>query len=219
MLRAASSAFAASSRRFDPETGKEQWRTYTIPAPGEPGSETWPKGDQWKTGGGSVWVTGNYDPDTNLAYWGVGNGGPWMGDKRPGDNLYTASTIALDVATGAIKGHFQYHPNDSWDWDEVSPPILVDFQRGGRTIKGLIDVARDGYLWFLERSDAGGRLIFIEGKPYVKQNVFKRLDPETGRPEVDPSAQAGHGKEARLLPVTARRQELAAHRVQSPRRG
>ena len=89
---------------FDPETGKEQWRTYTIPAPGEPGSETWPKGDQWKNGGGSVWVTGNYDQDTNMAYWGVGNGGPWMGDKRPGDNLYTSSTIALDVATGKIKG-------------------------------------------------------------------------------------------------------------------
>ena len=140
---------------FDPETGKEQWRTYTIPAPGEPGSETWPKGgDQWKTGGGSVWVTGNYDPATNIAYWGVGNGGPWMGDKRPGDNLYTASTIALDVATGAIKGHFQYNPNESWDWDEVSPPILVDYQRNGRTVKGLIDVARDGYLWFLDRGDA-----------------------------------------------------------------
>ncbi|HEY2843298.1 MAG TPA: PQQ-binding-like beta-propeller repeat protein, partial [Bryobacteraceae bacterium] len=100
---------------FDVETGKEQWRTYTIPAPGEPGSETWPKGDQWKNGGGSVWVTGNYDPDTNLAYWGVGNGGPWMGDQRPGDNLYTSSTIALDVATGAIKGHYQYHQNNSWD--------------------------------------------------------------------------------------------------------
>jgi alcohol dehydrogenase (cytochrome c) len=183
---------------FDPDTGKERWRTYTIPAPGEPGSETWPKGDQWKTGGGPVWVTGNYDPDTNIAYWGTGNGGPWMGDQRPGDNLYTASTLALDVATGAIKGHFQYHPNDSWDWDEVSPPILVDYQRGGRTIKGLIDVARDGYLWFLERTD--GRIHFIEGKPYVKQNVFKRLDPETGRPEVDPEHKPGTGKLAGYCP-------------------
>ncbi len=97
---------------FDLETGAEQWRTYTIPAPGEPGSETWPKGgDQWMHGGGSVWVTGNYDPDTNLAYWGVGNGGPWMGDTRPGDNLYTSSTIALDVATGKLKGYHQYHQN------------------------------------------------------------------------------------------------------------
>jgi alcohol dehydrogenase (cytochrome c) len=133
---------------FDPDSGKELWRTYTIPAPGEPGSETWPKGDQWKTGGAPVWVTGNYDPDTNLAFWGTGNGGPWIGDQRPGDNLYVASTIAIDVATGQIKGHFQYNPNESWDWDEVSPPILVDYQRNGRTIKDD-DVARDGYLWFL----------------------------------------------------------------------
>ena len=189
---------------FDLNSGKEQWRTYTVPGPGDPGSETWPKGgDQWKTGGGSVWVTGNYDPDTNLAYWGVGNGGPWMGDRRPGDNLYVSSTIAIDVATGAIKGHFQYHPNDSWDWDEVSPPILVDFQRGGRTMKGLIDVARDGYLWFLDRSNverAGGKIKFIEGKPYVKQNVFTRLDPETGRPEIDPAHKPGTGKRAEYCP-------------------
>jgi alcohol dehydrogenase (cytochrome c) len=184
---------------FDPETGKEQWRTYTIPAPGEPGSETWPKGGiQWKTGGGSVWVTGNYDIDTNTAYWGVGNPGPWMGDKRPGDNLYSGSVIALDVATGKIKGHFQYHPNDSWDWDEVSPPILVDFKRGDRTIKGLIDVARDGYLRFLERSS--GPIKFIEGKPFVKQNVFLRLDPESGRAIVDEAHKPGTNKEATYCP-------------------
>ncbi len=183
---------------YDPDTGKELWRTFTIPAPGEPGSETWPKGDQWKTGGAPVWVTGNYDPDTNLAYWGTGNGGPWIGDQRPGDNLYTASTIAIDVATGQIKGYHQYHPNDSWDWDEVSPPILVDYQRGGRTIKGLIDVARDGYLWFLERSS--GPIRYVEGKPYVNQNVFTRLDPETGRPEVDPAHKPGTGKPADFCP-------------------
>ena len=91
---------------FDPDSGKELWRTFTVPAPGQPGSETWPKGDQWKTGGAPVWVTGNYDPETNLAFWGTGNGGPWMGDQRPGDNLYVASTIAIDVATGQIKGTF-----------------------------------------------------------------------------------------------------------------
>jgi alcohol dehydrogenase (cytochrome c) len=183
---------------YDPETGEERWRTYTIPAPGEPGSETWPRGDQWLTGGGSIWVTGNYDPASNLAYWGTGNGGPWMGDQRPGDNLYTASTIAIDVATGAIKGHFQYHPNDSWDWDEVSPPILLDYQRNGRTIKGLVDVARDGYMWFLERAE--GRIHFIQGLPYVKQNVFLSLDPETGRPQVDPNRKAGTGKQADSCP-------------------
>jgi alcohol dehydrogenase (cytochrome c) len=183
---------------FDADTGKVLWRTFTVPAPGEPGSETWPKGDQWKTGGGPVWVTGTYDPATNLAFWGTGNGGPWMGDQRPGDNLYTSSTIAIDVATGRIKGHFQYHPNDSWDWDEVSPPILVDYTRNGRTVKGLIDVARDGYLWFLERTD--GRINFLEGKPYVNQNVFKSLDPKTGRPDVDPARRPGTGKEAEFCP-------------------
>lgn len=183
---------------FQSDTGEELWRTYTVPAPGEPGSETWPKGDQWKNGGGSVWVTGNYDPTTNLAYWGVGNGGPWMGDQRPGDNLYTSSTIAIDVATGKIKGHHQYDPNESWDWDEVSPPILVDYQRNGKTIKGLIDVARDGYLWFLERTD--GAINFVEGTPFVKQNVYKSLDPKTGRPEVDPDRKPGTGKTADFCP-------------------
>ncbi|MGH9142605.1 MAG: PQQ-dependent dehydrogenase, methanol/ethanol family [Vicinamibacterales bacterium] len=183
---------------YDLDSGKQVWKTYTVPAPGEPGSDTWPKGDQWKTGGGSVWVTGAYDPETNLAFWGTGNGGPWMGDQRPGDNLFTSSTIALDAATGAIKGHFQYHPNDSWDWDEVSPPILVDYTRAGRSRKGLIDVARDGYLWFLERS--AGAINFVEGKPYVKQNVFRSLDPKTGRPDVDPARQPGTGKEAEFCP-------------------
>jgi alcohol dehydrogenase (cytochrome c) len=179
---------------FDAETGKPAWKTYMVPAPGEPGSETWPKGDQWKTGGASVWVTGNYDPETRLAFWGTGNGGPWMGDQRPGDNLYTASVVALDVRTGRIVGHHQYHPNDSWDWDEVSPPILVDFQRGGRTVKGLINVARNGYLWFLERS--AGKIGFVQGMPYVKQTVFRSLDPVTGRPDVDPDRKPGTGKKA-----------------------
>jgi alcohol dehydrogenase (cytochrome c) len=183
---------------YDAETGKEAWRTYTVPAPGEPGSETWPQGDQWKTGGGSIWVSANYDPDSNLAFWGTGNGGPWVGDQRPGDNLYTTSTIAIDVATGQIKGHYQYHPNDSWDWDEVSPPILVDYKRNGKTIKGLIDVARNGYLWFLERTN--GPIGYVEGMPYVKQNVFKSLDPKTGRPEIDPLRKPATGKSVDFCP-------------------
>ncbi len=183
---------------FQAQTGEEMWRTYTVPAPGEPGSETWPKGEQWKNGGGSIWVTGNYDPVTNLAFWGVGNGGPWMGDQRPGDNLYTASTIALDVATGKIKGYHQYTPNESFDWDEVSPPVLIDYQRNGRTIKGLVDVARDGYLWFLERSD--GPIKFVDGTPYVKQNVYRSLDPKTGRPDIDPDRKPGTAKTATFCP-------------------
>jgi len=184
---------------YDLETGKPVWKTYTIPAPGEPGSETWPTGEQWKTGGGSVWVTGNYDVESNVAYWGVGNAGPWMGDKRPGDSLYTASTIALDVATGQIKGHFQYTPNESWDWDEVSPPILVDFRRGSRTVRGLIDVARNGYLWFLERTPSGP-IRYVDATNYVKQNVFRALDATTGRPDIDPSRKPGTGKLAEFCP-------------------
>ena len=184
---------------FDPDTGRELWRAFTIPAPGQPGSETWPKGEQWKTGGAPVWVTGNYDSETNTSYWGTGNGGPWMGDTRPGDNLYVASTVAIDVRTGKITGHFQYTPNESWDWDEVSPPILVDYRRNGRTVKGLIDVARNGYLWFLERT-ASGPIKFVEGKPYVNQNVFTRLDPVTGRPEIDPARKPGTGRKAEFCP-------------------
>jgi alcohol dehydrogenase (cytochrome c) len=190
---------------FDAETGKEVWRTHTIPAPGEFGSDTWPKGDEWKTGGAPIWVTGNYDPETNTAYFGTGNGGPTTGDTRPGDNLYTTSTIAFDVATGAIKGYFQYHPNDSWDWDEVSPPLLIDYQRGGRTIKGLVNVARDGYLWFLDRAaidPATRRMKFVEGKPYVYQNVFRSLDPATGRPDVDPARKPGVNMRAEFCPGT-----------------
>ena len=110
------------------------------------------------------------------------------------------------------RGTISTIPNDSWDWDEVSPPILVDYQRNGRTIKGLIDVARDGYLWFLERTD--GKINFIEGKPYVSQNVFKSLDPKTGRPDVDPATQARHRQEGRFLPVAVGREELAPDRVQ-----
>ena len=183
---------------FDAETGKPVWKTYTVPAPGEPGSETWPNGDQWKTGGGPVWITATYDPETNISFWGTGNGGPWMGDQRPGDNLFTSSTVAVDTATGNIKGHFQYHPNDSWDWDETSPPIIVDYQHNDRTVKGLVNVARDGYLWMLERGP--DQIKFVSGKPYVKQNVFKGLDPETGRPDVDPVHKPETGKKAEFCP-------------------
>jgi alcohol dehydrogenase (cytochrome c) len=196
---------------FHPETGKELWRTYTVPAPGEPGSETWPTGFEWKSGGAPVWVTGNYDPETNLAYFGTGNGGPTIGDNRPGDNLYTSSTLALNVSTGAMKGYFRYHPNDSWDYDEVSPPILVDYQRNGRTIKGLVDVARDGYIWFLDRGSLAGsasassnsgtpRIGFIDAKPYVYSNVIKSIDPVTGRPDIDPEHKPGTGKRADFCP-------------------
>jgi alcohol dehydrogenase (cytochrome c) len=184
---------------MDAETGKELWKTYTVPAPGEPGSETWPVGgDHYKRGGGAIWVTGTYDPETNLTFWGTGNAAPWFGDQRPGDNLYTSSVVALDVNSGQIKGHFQYHPNDSWDWDEVSPPIVVDYQRDGRTVTGLINVSRSGYIWHLERT--AGKINFVTGQPFVRQNVFKSLDPNTGRPDIDETRKPGTGKTADFCP-------------------
>ena len=181
----------------DPGTGRQIWKTYTIPAPGEPGHDSW-RGDDWRTGGGATWVTGNYDPETNLIFWGTGNGYPWVGYARPGDNLYTAATVAIDAASGAIKGHFQYTPNESWDWDEVSPPILIDYRRNDRAIKGLVNFARNGYVYFLERTK--GPLTFVEGKPYVKQNVFRGLDAKTGRPDVDPARKPDVGKLADFCP-------------------
>ena len=121
-----------------------------------------------------------------------------MGDQRPGDNLYTSSVIGLDTATGKIKGFHQYHPNDSWDWDEVSPPILVDYQHNGKTIKGCRCRARRLFV------DAGAywrQDQLRDGKPFVKQNVFQSLDPETGRPHIDAARQPGPGK-SRFLPLT-----------------
>ena len=182
----------------DAETGEEAWRTYTVPGPGEPGHETW-KGDAWKTGGAPVWIQGNYDPKTNLAYFGTGNGGPWMPDTRPGDNLYATSALALDVDTGAIKGHHQYHWNDAWDWDEVSAPILVDIERDGKTVPAMVHAGRNGYLWTLERH-ADGKIGFIDGKPFVNQNVFTGLDPKTGRPSYDPAKIPGTNKKLAFCP-------------------
>ena len=151
---------------FDARDGKPAWKTYTVPGPGEPGHDTWP-GDTWKTGGVSVWLTAHYDPQLNLSFWGTGNGAPWMGDMRPGDNLYSSSVIALDVDTGKIRGHHQYHWNDSWDWDEVATPLLIDFPKDGRTVKGLVHPGRNGYLWRLERRADG--IKFVDARPFVTQ--------------------------------------------------
>ena len=153
-------------------------------------------GEQWKTGGAPVGSPATTIPRRTWRSSEPATAARTIGDNRPGDNLYTASTIAFDVATGAIKGYHQYHPNDSWDYDEVSPPILVDYQRNGRTIKGLIDVARDGYLWFLERS--AGPIKFVEGKPYVFNNVIRGVDPVTGRPDIDPAHKPGTGAPRRI---------------------
>ena len=182
---------------YDANSGEEVWRTHTVPGPGEPGNETWP-GETWRTGGASIWITGSFDPELNLTYWGTGNPGPWIGDQRPGDNLYTNSVVALDADTGELKAYHQYHHNGSWDWDEVSAPLLIDVSRGGRTIKSLVHPARNGYLWLLEReADA---INFVDANPYVDQNVFASIDPVTGRPEYNQERKPGTNKPATFCP-------------------
>jgi alcohol dehydrogenase (cytochrome c) len=177
---------------YDVQTGKEQWRFYTIPAPGEPGSETWEKcpansttfcdPDAWKHGGGSVWMTGSYDPDLNLTYWGVGNAGPdWNNSQRPGDNLYTDSVVALDADTGKLRWHFQFTPNDQYDYDSVQVPVLADLNWNGTQVKAMMWANRNGFFYVLERET--GR--FLLGRPFVKVNWASGLD-EKGRPNQTP---------------------------------
>jgi alcohol dehydrogenase (cytochrome c) len=182
---------------FDADSGRPAWKTFTIPGPGEPGHDTWP-GDTWERGGGSVWITGHYDPELDLTFWGTGNAAHWMGDYRPGDNLWTSSVIALKPDSGKMVAAHQYHHNDSWDWDEVSTPLLMDVKRGGKTVKALVHPARDGYLWVLERT--ANSINFVDAAPYVEQNVFVNMDPKTGRMDYDPARTPGVGKYADFCP-------------------
>jgi len=182
---------------LDAETGDEAWRAYTVPGPGEPGNESWP-GESWRTGGAAVWIPGHYDHDLGLAYFGTGNPGPWIGDQRPGDNLYTNSVIALDVDSGEIRAHHQYHWNGSWDWDEVSTPILMPVERAGREFNALVHPGRNGYLWTLERQ--ADRIGFVDAEPYVYQNAFSGIDPETGRPSYDPNHTPSTGDSVDFCP-------------------
>ena len=181
---------------YDANTGKELWRTFTIPGPGEPGHETW-SGDDWKTGGAPAWMTGNYDVETRTIYWGTGNAAPWPGETHPGDNLYSTSVLALDPDSGKMKSYFQYHQNDSWDWDEVDAPMLVDLQRDGRTIKSLIHPGRNAIFWVLERKEEG--IKYVAGWPFVYTDVWKGIDP-SGRPIVDPAHKPGVGKRVEFCP-------------------
>jgi alcohol dehydrogenase (cytochrome c) len=183
---------------LDAETGDEVWKSYTIPGPGEPGNDTWPA-DAWEHGGAPVWVTGTFDPGLNLTYWGTGNPGPWIGDARPGDNLYTNSVVAFDADSGELRAYHQYHWNGSWDWDEVSTPLLVDVERDGRIIPSLIHPARNGYLWWLERKADG--IGFVDAKPYVHQDVFASIDPVSGRPEYNMDRKPGMNRPATFCPA------------------
>ena len=190
-------------KAFDTETGKELWTTYSVPAPGEPGSETWPQDgewkDAWKNGGGTMWMPGNYDVENDIIYWGVGNGAPWPGDQRPGDNLYLTSTLAIDPDDGRIAGHFQYHWNDSWDWAAMNAPSLVEFEKDGKKVQGLISAQRNGYLYWLDRKD-DGEIVFDHAVPYVKNNAFESIDPKTGRPTYNEAAKVGTNKTATYCP-------------------
>ena len=158
-------------------TGREMWRFYTIPGKGEPGNETWPA-DSWQTGGASVWVTGSYDADLNLTYWGIGNPGPdWNGDSREGDNLYSDSVVALDADTGKIKWHFQFTPHDEFDYDATQVPVLADLVYQGRPRKVLLTANRNGVYYVLDRTNGQ----FLTGKPYTKVSWMKGFD-DKGRP-------------------------------------
>jgi len=162
---------------FDANTGKEVWRFYTIPGPGEPGNETW-SGDSWKHGSGAIWVTGSYDPETNLTFWGTGNAGPdWNGDARLGDNLYTSSVIALDADTGKLKWHYQFSPHNEFDWDATQVPVLADIPWQGRPRKVMLWANRNGMFYVLDRTSGQ----FLLGKPFVKVNWATGFD-EKGRP-------------------------------------
>jgi alcohol dehydrogenase (cytochrome c) len=171
---------------LDAATGKPVWRKFTIPAPGEPGSETW-KGttNAWQTGGGAIWVTGTYDPATNQTIWGTGNPVPMFDPfHRPGDNLYTNSAISYDPDDGHMNWYFQFTPGDMWDYDEVGTHILIDGNIAGEARKLITHSARNGFLYTLERSN-GQTLL---AKPYMEVNWTKGIDQKTGKPlDYDPA--------------------------------
>jgi len=162
---------------YDPRDGTRLWRFWTIPGPGEPGFDTWPAG-HYERGGGPTWITGSYDPQLNLLYWGVGNPNPdFHGAIRQGDNLYTDSVIALDPDSGQLRWHFQYTPHDEHDWDANQVQVLADLTINGRPRKTLITANRNGFFYVLDRSTGE----FIQAKPYVTTTWAKEVDAR-GRP-------------------------------------
>ncbi|MDE3180475.1 MAG: PQQ-dependent dehydrogenase, methanol/ethanol family [Acidobacteriota bacterium] len=163
---------------FDALTGKQLWRFWTIPAPGQPGSSSWP-GKQYLLGGGTTWMPGTYDPELNTLYWGTSNPGPdFDGSVRPGDNLYTDCVLALDPDTGKLKWYFQFTPHDLFDYDAVETPVLIDAVYNGRPRKLLVEANRNGFLYVLDRTNGK----FLSAIPFVKKlNWAKRIDAR-GRP-------------------------------------
>ena len=163
---------------FDAASGKELWRHWTIPAPGEFGSESWP-GDFYLRGGATTWMPGTFDPELNTLYWGTSNAAPdFDGTVRPGDDLYTACVLALDPDTGKLKWHFQFTPHDLYDYDAVETAVLIDTQFQGAPRKLLVEANRNGFLYVLDRTNGK----FLSATPFVKKlNWAKGID-ETGRP-------------------------------------
>jgi alcohol dehydrogenase (cytochrome c) len=163
---------------FDAKTGKQAWKTNTVACPGEPGGDTWPEGDACKHGGGSAWITGSYDPELDTVYWGTGNPGSWNPTPRPGDNLYTNSVLALDPKTGTIKWHYQFSPNDGFDFDGVNEMMLATIPVDGKDQKVILHADRNGFFYVLDRTN--GKL--LAAHPFVPQNWAKKIDMKTGRP-------------------------------------
>jgi alcohol dehydrogenase (cytochrome c) len=168
---------------YDAKTGKEAWRFYTIPGKGEPGNETW-AGDSWKTGGGSIWVTGAYDVEQNLTFWGVGNPGPdWNGESRAGDNLYSDCVVALDADTGKLKWHYQFTPHDEMDYDAVQVPVFGNIKLDGQARKVIMWANRNGLYYVIDRTTGQ----FLVAKPFSKVTWMNGTD-EKGRPLRVPGA-------------------------------
>jgi alcohol dehydrogenase (cytochrome c) len=184
---------------WDPDTGKKLWRRYTIPAPGEPGSETWPKNsDAWKYGGGPTWRSGSYDPELDLVYWGTGNAEPYDPKPREGmDSLYTSSVLALRPKTGEVVCYFQYTPNDIYDVDGTDEQVLADMQIGGQRRKVMIQTNKNGFMYMLDRTNCK----LIAAHPYVKVNWATQIDLKTGRPVLsDVQQRFRAGEEVEIWP-------------------
>ena len=170
---------------YDAQTGKRSWRFFTTAGPEDPGHGTWRGMDPkaWEKGGGSTWATGAYDPELNLVYWGTGNAGPdYDGSAREGDNLYTASIVALDADTGRLRWHYQFTPHDVWDWDSTQNPVLADLTIGGQPRKVVMFANRNGFFYVLDR--ATGKL--IRGKPFIETSWAKEIRAD-GRPMLLPN--------------------------------
>ncbi len=162
---------------WNPDTGAKLWRFYTTAAGTEKGADTWP-GDTAMKGGAPTWLTGVYDPELDLVYWGTGNGGPWNAEARKGDNLYIDSVVALKPKTGELSWHYQFSPNDPFDYDATEVGMLVDMKVGGTMRKTLVQANRNGFFYVLDRSN--GKL--LAANPYVKVNWADKIDMATGRP-------------------------------------